>query len=322
MQRRGFMAAAAGLAVPTMGRAATDFPTRSLRLVIPFSVGGSTDVLARLCGEILTKALGRSVVAENVTGAGGVIGAQRVLGYPADGYTLLAATPGPIVINPVLLAHIQYDPLRDFAATAFVGASPAVIVVRQDSPIHTLKQLIEQAKANPAKLTFASAGVGSFGHLSGELFAWKAGISLTHVPYRGAAPAITDLLGGRIDLMFENYPSVAGNLHAGQIRAIAIGTAKPSAFLPGVPTAIEAGVPGYESASWFGLLVRAGTPATVIEKLNATINEGLTTPSVRDTLSKLGVEAVGGTPAAFQDYIGRRLAEMKQLAQAMNISLH
>ncbi len=321
MHRRSFIALLGGLAGPAPALARPGFPTHTLRMIIPFATGGSTDILARLCDQVLTEALGRSVIADNITGAGGTIGAERVLDAPADGYTLMAGTPGPITINPVLLPNISYDPLKDFTAVAFVGQSPAVIVVRQDSSIQSLKQLIDEAKASPNKLTFASAGIGSFGHLSGELFKWRAGVSLTHVPYRGTAPAATDLMGGRVDVMFENYPSVESYLSSGQLRAIAVGTLKPSSLLPGVPTVEAAGVPGYESTAWFGLFARAGAPPETIVTINAAMDAGLDKPAIRQTLARLGVEPVGGTPQAFEQYIAGKLAETRQLARTANIHL-
>lgn len=321
MRRRRFIALLGGLAAPAPALARPGFPTHTMRMIIPFATGGSTDILARLCDQMLTEALGRAVVADNITGAGGTIGAERVLDAPADGYTLMAGTPGPITINPVLLPGISYDPLKAFAAVVFVGRSPAVVVVRRDSPIRDLKQLIAQAKAAPNKLTFASAGIGSFGHLSAELFKWRAGVALTHVPYRGTAPAVTDLLGGRVDVMFENYPSVQSYLSSGQLRAIAVGTTEPSPLLPGVPTVAAEGVPGYESTAWFGLFTRAGAPPEAIAAVNAAMDAGLGKPAISQTLARLGVEPVGGTPEAFAQYIAGKLEETRQLARTANIHL-
>jgi len=296
-------------------------PTRPLRIVVPFAAGGSTDILARLCAQLLTERLGQSVVAENVTGAGGTIGAQRVLDAPADGYTLLAGTPGPITINPHLQPRIPYAPLRDFEPVAFVGDSPAVVVVRRDSPIRSVRELVERAKATPGRMSYASAGVGSFAHLSGELFKWRADVDLVHVPYRGTAPAATDLIAGRVDVMFENYPSVQGYLAAGELRALAIGAVRRSALLPGVPTVAEEGVSGYESTSWFGLLARAGTPEAAIARVNAAIDAGIREPAVAARLASLGIEPAGGTPAAFRAYLARRLEETGELIRTARITL-
>jgi tripartite-type tricarboxylate transporter receptor subunit TctC len=312
--------AAALAALPGAAHAQRWAPTRPLRLIIPFAAGGSTDILARICAQILSERLGQTVVPENLTGAGGTIGAQRVLEAPADGYTLLAGTPGPVTINPQLLPRITYSPLRDFEPVAFVGDSPAVVVVRRDSPIRSVRDLLESAKAAPNKLTFASAGVGSFAHLSGELFKRRAGVEITHVPYRGTAPAATDLIAGHVDVMFENYPSVQPYLPSGDMRAVAIGAARRSALLPGLPTLIEEGVPDYDSSSWFGLFARAGTPPAAITTVNAAVNEGLKDPALREKLAGMGVEPIGGSPAEFRSYITRRFEETGSLIRAANIT--
>lgn len=320
MQRRMILGAAAG-AIAARGAMAQDrFPSRGLRVVIPFAAGGSTDILGRLCAQILTEKLGQTTVAENITGAGGTIGAQRVLDAPADGYTLMAGTPGPITINPHLQPRIPYQPLRDFAPVAFVGDSPAVIVVRRDSPIRTLGDLLARARAEPGRLTYASAGIGSFAHLSGELFKWRAGVDMIHVPYRGTAPAATDIIGGRVDVMFENYPSVQGQLGSGELRTLAIGASRRSGLLPGVPTAVEEGVAGYESTSWFGLFVRAATPPAAIAAMNAAINAGIREPAMTARLAGLGIEPAGGTPDAFRAYVQRRLDETGQLIRTARIT--
>jgi tripartite-type tricarboxylate transporter receptor subunit TctC len=260
-------------------------------------------------------------VPENITGAGGTIGAQRVLSEPADGYTLMAGTPGPITINPNLQPNLPYQPLRDFTPVAFVGDSPAVVVVRKDSPLRSAKDLLERAKAAPGRMTFASAGTGSFAHLSGELFKWRGGVDLVHVPYRGTAPAVTDLIAGRVDVMFENYPSVQGFLSSGQLRTLAIGAAQRSSLLPGVPTVAEEGIPGYESTSFFGLFARVGTPAEAVSAINAAINAGIREPAVATRLTELGIQAGGGTPDEFRAYIARRIQETGELVRTAKISI-
>jgi tripartite-type tricarboxylate transporter receptor subunit TctC len=204
---------------------------------------------------------------------------------------------------------------------AFVGDSPAVVVVRRDSPVGSVGDLVRRARAEPGKATYASAGIGSFAHLSGALFEWRAGVRMVHVPYRGTAPAATDLMAGQVDTMFENYPSVQGYIVSGDLRALALGAARRSGLLPGVPTVVEEGVPDYESASWFGLFVRAGTPSIAVEALNAAVEAGLRRPETAARLASLGVEPVGGTPAAFGDYIERRLREAGELIQAARITV-
>ncbi|WP_426958953.1 Bug family tripartite tricarboxylate transporter substrate binding protein [Muricoccus radiodurans] len=317
MRRRDLLGAAA-LALPWPVRAQERFPTRPLRMIIPFAAGGSTDILARLCAQILTERLGQSVVAENITGAGGMIGAQRALDAPADGYALMGGTPGPVTINPHLAPRMPYQPLRDFEPVVFVGDSPAVVVVRRDSPIRTVADLVERARAGG--MTFASAGVGSFAHLSGELFKARAGVDMTHVPYRGTAPAATDMIAGRVDAMFENLPSVQPFMAGGDLRAIAIGTPRRSSLMPDTPTVIEGGVAGYESSSWFGLFARAGSPAPAITAVNSAINEGLRDSALAARLASMGVEPVGGTPEAFRAYVTRRFEETGALIRAARIT--
>lgn len=319
LNRRSLMhLAALGAATPGLALAQERFPSRAMRVIVPFAAGGSTDILGRICAQILSDGLGQPALVENLTGAGGTIGAARVLEAPADGYTILAGTPGPIAINPHLLT-VSYQPLRDFAPVVLVGDSPAVVVVRRDSPIRNLADLIARARAAPGRMTFASAGIGSFAHLSGELFKWRAGVDLLHVSYRGTAPAATDLLGGQVDVMFENFPSVQSYISAGTMRVLAIGTAQRSSLLPGIPTVQEEGVAQYESTSWFGLFVRTGTPAPVIATLNRVVGEGVRSPALAQRLAGMGVEPMGGTPEAFRAYVSRRIEETGQLVRSANI---
>ena len=315
MRRRSLLGAAAAL--PLAARAQEAFPSRPLRFIVPFAAGGSTDALSRLAAQMLTEKLGQPVVVENVAGAGGTIGAQKVVEAPADGYTLMGGTPGPITINPHLMARLPYDVLRDLAPVVFLGDSPGVVVVPKGSPLQDVAQVVAQARARP--MTFASAGVGSFAHLAGELFRWRAGLEMTHVPYRGTAPAVTDLLANRVDLMVENYPSVQPWIASGDLRVLAVGLGKRFSLLPQVPTLAEAGVADCEASSWFGVFTRSGTPAAVIATLNQAVNDSLRTPAVTAKLTELGVEATGGTPAAFRALIEKRLAEMGQVVRAAGI---
>lgn len=320
MRRRCFLGSAALSVLPRVLHAQAPFPVRPMRIVIPFAAGGSTDILARICAQQLSERLGQPVVPENLTGAGGTIGAQRVLEAPADGYSLLAGTPGPVTINPQLLPRIAYHPLRDFEPVAFVGDSPAVVVVRRGSPIRSVRDLLEHARARPERLTFASAGIGSFAHLSGELFRRRAGVDISHVPYRGTAPAAVDLLAGHVDVMFENYPSVQPYLPSGDMRVLAVGAMRRSALLPSVPTLIEEGVPDYDSTSWFGLFMRAGAPTAAVAAVNRAINEALQDPTLRERLTGMGVEPIGGSPADFRAYVSRRFEETGTLIREAHIT--
>lgn len=318
IHRRTLLGAA--VALPFVARAQEHFPIRPIRLIVPFAAGGSTDALGRLAGQIINERLGQPVVVENIGGAGGTIGTAKLVEAPADGYTLMGGTPGPVTINPHLMKNLPYDVRRDLAPVVFVGDSPGVLVVNKASAFHSIAELVAAAKSSQGGLIFASAGVGSFSHLAAELFRWRSGAGLVHVPYRGTSPAATDLLAGRADFMFENYPSVQPWIASGEFRVLAVGLAHRFSLLPDVPTMAEAGVPNCEASSWFGLFTRAGAPAEAIEAVNRAVNEGLRTPAVQARLTELGVEATGGTPEAFRALIEKRLADMGEVVHAAGIA--
>ena len=296
---------------------AQDYPSRPIRFIVPFAAGGGTDTLSRIFGQVLSEQLKGTVVVENVGGAGGSIGTAQAAKAAADGYTILSATPS-ITINPHIQKNAAYSLLRDFAPVVQITASPAVLIANKDFPIKSVRDLIELARAKPGTISYGSAGLGSFNFLAAELFKSLAGVSLTHIPYRGTGPALIDLIAGRIQVQFENAPAVLGQIRNGELKAIAVGTAKSSAVLPGLP-AIAAAVPGYESSSWFGLLAPAATPRPVIERLNAAINKGLDDPAVRKRLDALGVERVGGTADAFGAYLKAKVAETDRIAKAAGL---
>ena len=302
-----------------MGGAAaqTDYPTHPVRLIVPFAPGGSTDLQARVIADYLGRALGQQVVVVNVGGAGGTLGLNQAAKATPDGYTLVTATPS-MTINPYIQKNIPYDPIKDFEPIALVATSPIVLVVPKDSKIKTVRDLIEMAKAKPGQIRYGSAGIGSATHLSTALFATKAGVDLVHVPYRGAGPALLDLIAGRIDLQFENAPSVLGHVHSGTLRGVAVGSAKRSSLFPDLPTIGET-VPGYEATSWFGVLAPAKTPRAVIDKINAAINKALADPAVRKQMDALGVELIGGTPDKFAAFLEARMAELKTVSKAANL---
>ena len=282
-----------------MGGAAaqTDYPTHPIRLIVPFAPGGSTDSQARVLADFLGRALGQQVVVVNVGGAGGTIGLNQGAKATPDGYTLVTATPS-MTINPYIQKNIPYDPIKDFEPIALVATSPIVLVVPKDSKIKTVRDLIEMAKAKPGQLRYGSAGIGSATHLSSALFETMAGVKLVHVPYRGAGPALLDVIAGRLDLQFENAPSVLGHVRSGALRGVAVGSAKRSNLFPDLPT-IGDTVPGYEATSWFGVLAPAKTPRAVIDKVNAAINKALADATVKKQMDALGVELIGGTPDRF-----------------------
>lgn len=309
-QRRAVLAttlafAATGLALP-MGAAAAaadNFPTKPITIVVPFSAGGTTDILARVIAQAMTNDLGKSVVVDNRAGAGGNIGAAMAARAPADGYTLFMGTVGTHAINQALYKKLPFDPVKDFAPMTRVANVPNLLVANPNQPFRSVQELITYAKANPGKINFGSSGSGSSIHLSGELFKTMAKVDMVHVPYKGSAPAVTDLLGNQIAIMFDNMPSAINHVRAGKLRPLAVTTAKRSPELPDVPTVAEAGVPGYEATSWFGMFAVAGTPKPVLDKLNASLTKVLAEPAVRAKIKEQGGEVVSETPEQFASFI-------------------
>jgi tripartite-type tricarboxylate transporter receptor subunit TctC len=308
---------AATLCAIVPAAAQSDYPNRAIRLIVPFAPGGSTDAQARIIAEHLGRELGQQVAVINVGGAGGTVGFAQAAKAAPDGYTLITATPS-LTINPYIQKDMPYDAASDFEPIALLADSPIVLVVPKVSPIASVRDLIAAAKAKPGELRYGSAGVGSITHLSTARFAAMAGVDLVHVPYHGAAPAILDLMAGRLDMQFENAPTILDRVKSGELKGIAVGTAKPSSILPDLPT-IAATVPGYEASSWFGILAPAKTPRAIVDKINAAANKVLTDPAVRAQMQALGIDLIGGTPDAFKAYVNDRLAEMKDVAKAANL---
>jgi tripartite-type tricarboxylate transporter receptor subunit TctC len=307
--KRRTLALAAAAAVgaltlaPLAAQAQAAFPSKSLTIVVPFSAGGTTDILARVIGQYMSKDLGQPVVVDNRAGAGGNIGAQMVARAAPDGYTILMGTVGTHAINQSLYKKMAFDPIKDFAPLTRVALVPNLLVANPSQPFKNVKELVAYAKANPGKVTFGSSGNGSSIHLSGELFQHMAGVEMQHVPYRGSAPAVTDLLGGQIAVMFDNMPSAIGHVKSGKLRPLAVTTPKRSPALPDVPTIAEAGVPGYGATSWFGLLAPANTPAPVLAKLHASILKALADPEVKKKMAEQGAEPYGEKPEQFAAFI-------------------
>jgi tripartite-type tricarboxylate transporter receptor subunit TctC len=295
-----------------------DYPTHPIKLIVPFAPGGSTDSQARIVAEYLGRELGQQMVVVNVGGAGGTIGLNQVAKATPDGYTLVTATPS-LAINPFVQKDVAYDPIKDFEPIALVATSPIVLVVPKGSKIKSVQDVIDMANAKPGEVKYGSAGIGSATHLSSALFAAMAHINLVHVPYRGAGPAILDLLAGRLDLQFENAPSILGQVRSGALIGLAVGTSKRSAMFPELPT-IGDTVPGYEAASWFGLLAPTKTPLVVVDKINAAVNKALADPAIQKQMDSLGVELIGGTPKQFEAYLKARVAEIEAVSKAANLA--
>lgn len=318
--KRRRLALAAGsalglLALAPLSAHAQAYPTKPITIVVPFSAGGATDILARVVGQYMSKDLGQPVVIDNRTGAGGNIGTQVVARATPDGYTLLMGTVGTHAINQSLYGKLPFDPIKDFAPLSRVALVPNLLVANPQQPFKTVKEMLAYAKANPGKVTFGSSGSGSSIHLSGELFKHMAGVDIQHVAYRGSAPAVNDLLGNHIAVMFDNMPSAIGHVKTGKLRPLAVTTPKRSPALPDVPTIAEAGVPGYEATSWFGLLAPAKTPAPVIAKLNASILKALADPDVKKKLMEQGAEPHPEKPEQFAEFIASETAKWGQIVK-------
>ena len=281
---------------------AQDYPSRPIRLVLGQPAGGPTDIVARLIGQKLGERLGQPVVIENRPGAGSNIGTEIVAKAPKDGYTLLVGTVQQMV-NPFLFENLSWDPTRDLAPVALITKAHIVLVANPDFPVRNLRELIATAKAKPGALTFASAGNGSTGHLALELLKTSAGIDVVHIPYKGTQPALTDVLGGRVPVMFDGVITSLPHIRAGKLRPLAVASLTRSPLLPDVPTMTEAGLPGFEAVGLATLMAPAGTPPDVVARLSREVAAIVRLPEVRDQLVNMGLEVVGDTPAEFSDYL-------------------
>jgi tripartite-type tricarboxylate transporter receptor subunit TctC len=278
---------------------ADDYPTRSITLIVPFPPGGSTTVMARNVADKLSVSLGQQIVVENRGGAGGVIGTRSVARAAPDGYTILLSYTATMAIAPAMNVNAGYDPRKDFVPIGMIGAAPSVLVVNPSMPVHSVAELIAYAKAAPAALQYGSPGVGTVNHLAGEYLAAETGMKLQHVPYKGNGPALGDLLGGHILMMFVPIPVALGNIKAGTLRGLAIGSAARTSLLPDLPTLAESGVPGFEVALRYGLVAPAGTSPAIIARLNKELNAALLTEDVKNRLATEGAESLPGTPEAY-----------------------
>jgi tripartite-type tricarboxylate transporter receptor subunit TctC len=295
---------------------APPYPSKPLRFVVPFPAGGPLDIAARLIGQELAQAWGQPVVIDNRPGAGGNIGAEFVARAPADGYTVVMGAVSTHAINVSLYRKLPYDPLADFAPVTLVANMPNVLVVHRSLPARDVRELVALARARPAQLHFASGSTGSACHLAGALFNTLAGVRMTHVPYKGAAPAVTDLIGGHVELMFDNLASALPNVQAGRVRALGVTTRTRAAALPALPTLHEAGLPGFDIGTWFGVLAPAATPPAVVATLNAAILRALDAPAVGERFRALGAPPAGGTPAQFAALIRTDIAKYEKIVRA------
>jgi len=287
------------------------YPSKPIRLVVPFTPGGSTDILARAIGQELTRAWSQSVIVYNVPGAGGAIGADKVAKAPADGYTLLMGHIGTLAVNPSLYPKLPYNPLKDFTPVAGVARVPNVLVVHPSVPAKDVRELVALAKAKPGLLNYGSGGNGSAANLATEYFKLQTGVSMVHIPYKGTVPAVTDLIGGQIQVLFTGAPAVIGHVKSGQLRALAVSSPKRLDALPDLPTVAQSGYKDFEADQWYGVVAPAGTPREVISKLNAQINAALNTPELKARLAAEGAVDMPGTPEAFGQLMAGEITRWK-----------
>ena len=314
----------AGLALAAMlaalpGAGAQDYPSRPVKIIVPFPAGGTADVMPRVIGEWLSRKWGQPVVVENRTGAAGNIGAEAVAKAEPDGYTLLSAPPPPLVINQNLYPKMGFDP-TEFVPIVIMGRVPNALVINAKLPFNSVAELIAYAKANPGKLTSATQGNGTTSHLTSELFQLMADVKFQHVPYRGSAPALTDLVAGSVDLMFDNLGVSLPLVKGGQLKLLGVATPKRMASLPDVPTIAET-LPGFESAAWFAIVAPPKTPQAVVDKINADVNEALRQGDIVQRLAQLSAEPIGGTPQATAAYMREEIERWHKVIKAANVKL-
>jgi tripartite-type tricarboxylate transporter receptor subunit TctC len=314
-------AACALVAASVAPAIAQDYPTKPLRFIAPNLPGGPTDILARLIGQKLTESMGQPVIVENRAGAGGNIGTEIAAKAPPDGYTLVTGNNATFGANVSLYKRLGFDPIKDFTPVIFVATQPNILVVHPSLPARNVKELIALARARPGQLNYSGSGVGAAAHLAAELFKSMTATDIVHISYKSAAPALTDLMAGHTQLMFASALSVMSLVKANRVRALAVTTPKRSRLLPELPTVAEAGVPGFEATTWHGVLVTAGTPTPIVERLNVEINKMLQTADVRDKLTALGAEIVGGSPNDFADHIRREIPRWAKVVKSINVQL-
>jgi tripartite-type tricarboxylate transporter receptor subunit TctC len=323
VKQRSYAGAAAGwcLCLCAALVSAQEFPSRPLRLVVGFPPGGGADGAARAVAQKLTESLGQAVVVDNRSGAGGNVAAEIVAHAVADGHTLLVTSPGPVVINPALYSSLPYDPQKELAPVTLIAAGANVLTVHPAVQANNVQQLMALARSKPDTLNYASSGIGTIPHLSGELFRIAARLPVVHVAYKGAGAAVIDVMAGRADYILVSVPSVLTQIRAKRLRALAVTTLKRAAALPDLPTIDESGVPGYESIAWWGVMAPAAVPMSVVSMLNRTIVKSLNATETRERLATEGVEVAGTTPAQFGDFLKRETAKWAQVIKTAGIRI-
>ena len=310
---------AAGLLAAPLAATAQAFPSRAVRLVIPYAPGGAAGTLGRILGDKMAASMGQPVVVDHRPGGGTIIGNDFVAKSAPDGYTLVMGTVTSHAMVTALNTRVPYDPEKDFAPISLIASLPFVLVAHPSVPVKSVRELVAMAKTRPGHFTFGSAGNATSNHLAGELFKARAGISMVHIPYRGSAPALADLLGGQISLMFDLTATALPQIATGRVRALAVTSPKRSPMAPDLPTMAEAGVPGVEVVSWFGILAPAGTPPPIVNYLNAEIVKAMQSPEVRAAMTGLGAEAITNTPQEFAGYITSERAKWAEVVRRAGI---
>jgi len=295
------------------------YPDKPVKIFVGFSAGGGTDVAARILAQRLTEALGQSVVVENRPGASGMIAAETVAKSAADGYTLMMGSQTTLAVAPALYRKFSIDAARDFAGVAMAGVSPLVLVVHPSVPVQSVRDLIALAKSKPGTINFGSGGLGTTPHMAGELFSIQAGVKMVHVAYRGEAPAINDLLGGQLHLIFANLSAVIGNVKAGSLRALAVTSAQRAATAPEIPTIAEEALPGFDAATWFALVAPAATPRDIVLRLNAEVTRLVAQPETQQRFADLGMSIAAGAPDALDTYIGSEIGKWSQVIKDADV---
>ena len=309
------------LGISTALMAQANYPTKPLRMIVPFAPGGGNDILGRAVGQRLSEVVGQPVIIENRAGAGGETGAAAAVQAAPDGYTILLGSVGTFAHNPALKANLSYDPARDFAPVSLLATSAFIVVVNPSLPVKNIRELVALAKAQPGKLNFCSAGMGSSVHMTAELFKYVAGVDMVHVPYKGSSPAMIELIAGQTQLMFSTMPPALPHVQSGKLRAIAVTTAKRDALMPDIPTVGESGVPGFVVENWQGIVVPKQTPPAIVRKLNRDLAAALKRPGMADVLKAQGLEAAPSAPEAFGELIRTEIAKYAKVVKAANIKI-
>jgi tripartite-type tricarboxylate transporter receptor subunit TctC len=303
------------------GTLADDFPSRPIRLIVPYAPGGGADSVARVVAKRVGETIGQPIVIENRAGAGSIIGTDMVAKAEGDGYTLLLGQSGPISINPAVYKDLRYDPIKDFAPVTMTTAYPYILAVNAKSPVKSVQDFVALAKSKPGSLNYGTTGIGAANHLVTELFSSKAGLKMTHVPYRGTALAVADLIGGQVDVVFSDPISVLSHLQAGTLRALAVTSKERSPVVPDVPTIAASGFPGFDAIAWHGILAPASTPPAIVKKLNTEIVSALNHPETKTLLTNQAMQTVGNTPEEFAAFIKQDIAIWKAVATEADVSV-